>query len=99
MRQRNVWGSIYKMITVKCYEQQEEENYGTIKNPKICIIGNTCFKSVAFIGGRLFSNSPKNNNHVHKNEKYLFSAIITLGGNVIGGDIILIMELESITWD
>ena len=61
-------------------------------------IGNICFTSVAVIGGRLLSNSPKNNNHVRKYQKYLLSVIITLGENVSGGDTVLMMELESITW-
>ena len=30
-------------------------------------IGKTCFTSVAVIGDKLFSNNPKNMNHVHKN--------------------------------
>ena len=38
------------------------------------------------IGGKVFSNSPKNMNHVHKDTKYLFSVIITLGTNTRGGD-------------
>ena len=38
------------------------------------------------IGGRLYSNRPKNLNHVHKDSKYLVSVIISLGGNISGGD-------------
>ena len=38
------------------------------------------------IGGKVFSNRPKNMNHVHKDTKYLFSVIITLGTNTRGGD-------------
>ena len=38
------------------------------------------------IGGRIFSNQPKNLNHIHKDSKYLVSVIITLGENMSGGD-------------
>ena len=36
--------------------------------------------------GRLYSNHPKNMNHVHKDIKDLVSVIITLGENISGGD-------------
>ena len=42
-------------------------------------IGNTWFTYVETIGARFFSNNPKNHNHVHKNERDLFSVIITIG--------------------
>ena len=38
------------------------------------------------IGGKLYSNYPKNMNRVHKDSKYQVSVIITLGGNISGGD-------------
>ena len=44
------------------------------------------FTSVAVIGGRLFSNHPKNLNHVNNNSKYLVSVIITLGTDISVGD-------------
>ena len=34
--------------------------------PSKCRIGETCFTSMAVIGGKLFSNKPKNMNRVHK---------------------------------
>ena len=54
--------------------------------PSTCRIGETIFTSMAVIGGRLFSNHHKNLDHVHKESKYLVSFIITLGGNISGGD-------------
>ena len=39
-----------------------------------------------FIGGKLYSNHPKNLNHVHKDSKNLVYVIITLGGDISGGD-------------
>ena len=38
------------------------------------------------VGGKLFSNNPKNINHVHKDTKDLLSIIITLGTDIRGGD-------------
>ena len=38
------------------------------------------------IDGIIYSNQPKNLNHVHKYSKYLVSVIITLGENISGGD-------------
>ena len=38
------------------------------------------------IGGIIFSNQPPNLNHVHKDSKYLVSVIITIGGDISGGD-------------
>ena len=52
--------------------------------PKECRTGDTCFTSLATIGGNLFSRHPKNINHVHKYSNYLLSVIITLGTNVNG---------------
>ena len=54
--------------------------------PSTCRIGKGNLTSMAVIGGRLFSNHHKNMNHVHKDSKYLVSVIITLGGNISGGD-------------
>ena len=38
------------------------------------------------IRGKLFSNHPKNLNHVHKDSKDFVSVIITAGKNIRGGD-------------
>ena len=40
---------------------------------------------MAVIAGKLFSNTPKNINHDHKDSKYMLSVIITLGENIRGG--------------
>ena len=44
------------------------------------------FTSMAVIGGKLYSNHPKNMNHVHKDTKYLVSVIITVGKDISGGE-------------
>ena len=44
---------------------------------------------MAVIGSKLYSNHLKNMNHVHKDGKYLVSVIITLGGNISGGDTVI----------
>ena len=41
---------------------------------------------MAIIGGKLYSNHPKNLIHLHKDSKYLVSVMITLGENISGGD-------------
>ena len=41
---------------------------------------------MAVIGGKIFSNYPKNLNHVYKDSKDLISVIITLGKDISGGD-------------
>ena len=46
------------------------------------------FNYMAVIGGRIFSNHPKNLNHVHKDSKDLVYVIITLGGSISGGNIV-----------
>ena len=38
------------------------------------------------MGGKLYSNNPKDMNHVHKDSNELVSVIITLGANISGGD-------------
>ena len=55
------------------------------KIPKKIIIGDTCFTSLATIGGNLFIRHPKNLNHVHKDSKHLMLTIIILGAYVHGG--------------
>ena len=39
----------------------------------------TVFTYMAVIGGKLYSNHPKNLNHVHNDTKYLVYVIITVG--------------------
>ena len=41
---------------------------------------------MAIIGGKLYSNHPKNQNHVHKDSNDIVSVIMTVGKNIIGGD-------------
>ena len=53
---------------------------------------------MAVIGGRLFSNHPKNMNHLDKDSKYLVSVIITLGGNISGGDTVVYDGVKNLTW-
>ena len=43
--------------------------------PKQCRIGDTCFTSLATIGGNLFKRHPKNLNHVQKNSNNILSAL------------------------
>ena len=47
------------------------------------------------IGSKLYSNQPKNLNHVHKYSKYLVSVIITLGGNISGGGTVFYDEEKT----
>ena len=76
-----------EMPTIK-YQQ----NLGRITNqakeviPVECRIGDTCFTSLATIGGKLYTRHPKNINHVHKDSKDLLSVIIILGTYVKGGE-------------
>ena len=60
--------------------------------PNECRIGDTCFTSLATIGGNLYTRHPKNLNHVHKDSKYLLSVIIILGTDVRGGETVFLME-------
>ena len=61
------------------------------KIPKQCRIGDTCFKSLANIGGNLYTRHENNLNHVHKDSKYLLSVIIILGTYVNGGETVFMM--------
>ena len=54
--------------------------------PKECRIGETCFTSLATIGGNLYTRHMKNLNHVHKDSKDLLSVIIILVTDVNGGE-------------
>ena len=50
--------------------------------PNECRIGDTCFTSLATIGGNLYTRHAKNLNHLHKYSKYLLSLIMILGTDV-----------------
>ena len=54
--------------------------------PKEYRIGDTCFTSLATIGGNLYTRHVKNLNHVHKYSKDLLLVIIVLGTYVNGGE-------------
>ena len=63
--------------------------------PSTCRIGETIFISMDVIGGKLYSNHPKNMNHVHKDRKYMVSVIITLGKNISGGDTVFYYGVKT----
>ena len=50
---------------------------------------------MAIIGGKLFSNHPKNMNHVHRYKKDLLSVITTMVKNIRGGDTMFYNELKT----
>ena len=79
--------SISEMPTIK-YWQNLERTMDKAKEmiPNECRIGDTCFTSLAIIGGNLYTRHPKNLNHVHKYSKDLMSVIIILGTDVHGGE-------------
>ena len=54
--------------------------------PKECRVGDTCFTSLATIGGNLYTRHVKNLNHEHKDRKDLLLVIIILGTDVNGGE-------------
>ena len=60
--------------------------------PNECRIGDTCFTSLATIGGNLYTRHANNLNHVHKDSKDLMSAIIILGTDVHGGETFFSVE-------
>ena len=69
--------SISDMPTIKYWQKleiimdKEKE-----KITKQCRIGDTCFTSLATIGGNLFTRNPKNINHVHREINNLLPLII-----------------------
>ena len=63
--------------------------------PSACRIGGTIFTSMAVIGGKLYSNHPKNLNHIHKDAKDLVSVIITVGKYISGGDTVFYIGLKT----
>ena len=50
---------------------------------------------MAVIGGKLFSNNPKNMCHIYKETKDLLSIITTLGNNTIGGDTVFYGRVKT----
>ena len=58
--------------------------------PKECIIGDTCFTSMATIGGNLYTRHVNNLNRVHRDSKDLLSVIIILGTDVNGGETVFL---------
>ena len=75
------------MPTIKYWQNLErtmDQAKEMIQNE--CRIGDTCFTSLATIGGNLYTRHAKNLNHVHKDSKYLLSVIIILGTDVHGDE-------------
>ena len=52
--------------------------------PLECRIGDICFRSLATIGGNLYTRHPKNLNNVHKDSTDILSVIIILGTDFKG---------------
>ena len=50
---------------------------------------------MSVIGGELYSNRPKNMNHVHKATKDMVSIIITVGKDISGGDTTFYDEVKT----
>ena len=76
-----------EMPTIKYWQNLERiMNQAKMMVPEECRIGDTCFTSLATIGGNLYTRHPKNLNHVHKDSKDLLSVIIILGTYVNGGE-------------
>ena len=73
------------------YWQNLEKVLDTAKEkiPKQCSIGDTCFTSLATIGGKLYTRHPKHINHVHKDVNDILSVIIILVTYVHGGEFFL----------
>ena len=75
--------SMIEMQTIKYWQnlgrRMEEEK---LMIPKEYRIGDTCFMSLANIGGNLYTIHPKNLNHAHKDSKDLLLVIIILGTDV-----------------
>ena len=61
--------------------------------PKQCIIGDTCFTSIATIRGNLYTIHARNPTHVQRYSKDLLSMIIILVTDVNGDEIVFIMEI------
>ena len=54
--------------------------------PSTYRLGETIFTSMAVIGNKLYSNHPKNLNHLHKDTKGMVYVIITVGKDISEGD-------------
>ena len=65
--------------------------------PEQCRIGDTCFMSLATIGGNLFTRHLKNHNNAHKYSKYLLSVIIISVTDIHGGKNLFITKREWMT--
>ena len=79
--------SINDMPTIK-YQENLESIMDKAKQmiPKECIIGDTCFTSMANIVGNLYTRHAKNLNHVQKDIKDIPLVIIILETDVNGGE-------------
>ena len=75
-------GGVYKSIL----DNFEKNGKGKKILPSTSRIGETIFTSMPVIGGKLYSNNPKNLNHLHKYAKDLVSVIITVGKDISGAD-------------
>ena len=85
--------SIYEMPTIK-YWQNLGSTMDKAKEmiPKECRIGDTCFTSLATIGGKLYTIHVNNLNHVNKGSKDIMLVIIILGTDVNCDETVFIME-------
>ena len=82
-------GGVLKMSTTKYWKNMNKCLIADKeKTPLQCRIGETCFTSIDIIGGKIYSNHPKNMNHVHKYRKGLVSVIITMGKTLSGEEIV-----------
>ena len=78
--------SISDTPTIKYWQNLESMmDKSKEKIPKKCRIGDTCFTTLADIGGNLFTRNLKNLNHVHKESNDLLAVIIILVTNAHGG--------------
>ena len=66
--------------------------------PKQCRIGDTCFISLATIGGYLFMIHPKKLNHIHKESNDLMSVIVILVIDVHGDKIMFYGMTTNDIW-
>ena len=79
--------SINEMPTIEYWQNLGSTiDKAKVMIPNECRIGDTCFTSLATIGGNLYTRHPKNLNHVHKDSKDLLLAIIVLATDVHGGE-------------
>ena len=102
-----VWGCIESRIMSDDWRKNIYVNIGKLYKktekakeilPSTYRIGETIFTYMAFIGGKLYSNHPKNMNHVHKDTKDLISVIIKVGKDISGGDTVFYYGVKNMTW-